>query len=176
MVTHAPYSQTIICTPYTAPCGELLLGAMGDQLCFCGWREDREHQERLERIAQRYRARWEDGETEVLTRAAQQLDEYFARERKTFDIPLALQGSPFEVLVWNALLRIPAGTTCSYKEVAQRIGRTRAVRAVGNACGTNPLLLFIPCHRVISSNGSLGGYAGGLLRIKKWLLALEHSE
>ena len=175
MVANAPYSQTIICTPYTAPCGELLLGAMGDQLGFCGWRETREHQARLERIALHYRARWEDGTSEVLRHATQQLDEYFARERKTFDIPLAIQGSPFEVLVWNALLRIPAGTTCSYKEVAQLIGKTRAMRAVGNACGTNPLLLFIPCHRVISSDGSLGGYAGGLLRIKEWLLALEGS-
>ena len=149
---------------------------MGAQLCFCGWRETREHQARLERLALHYRARLEDGETELLSHATQQLDEYFARERKTFDIPLAIQGSLFEVLVWKALLRIPAGTTCSYKEIAQRIGKTRAVRAVGNACGTNPLLLFIPCHRVISSDGSLGGYAGGLLKIKEWLLALERSE
>lgn len=105
--------------------------------------------------------------------AALQLEEYFAGTRRTFDMPLKLEGTPFQKEVWTALLEIPYGSTISYGELARRIGRPNAVRAVGAANGANPIPVIVPCHRVIGSNGTLTGYGGGLPR-KQQLLALEH--
>ena len=101
-----------------------------------------------------------------------QLLEYFAGRRKAFDVPLAPKGTPFQLAVWNALLEVPYGETVTYAELARRIGRPAAVRAVGAANGANPIPVIIPCHRVIGSNGTLTGYGGGIER-KQWLLALE---
>jgi methylated-DNA-[protein]-cysteine S-methyltransferase len=104
--------------------------------------------------------------------AAFQLDAYFAGERTTFDLPLAPEGTPFQLMVWQTLQSIPYGETISYGELAQEIGRPTASRAVGAANGRNPLPIVIPCHRVIGQDGSLTGYGGGL-RFKKALLSLE---
>ncbi len=101
-----------------------------------------------------------------------QLREYFSGKRKTFDFPLAPKGTEFQLAVWNALLEIPYGDTVTYAELARRIGKPSAVRAVGAANGANPIPVIIPCHRVIGSNGTLTGYGGGIER-KQWLLALE---
>ena len=101
-----------------------------------------------------------------------QLREYFSGRRTTFDFPLAPKGTPFQLAVWSALLEIPYGDTTTYAELARRIGRPNAVRAVGAANGANPIPVIIPCHRVIGSNGTLTGYGGGIER-KQWLLALE---
>lgn len=101
-----------------------------------------------------------------------QLDAYFAGERQDFDLPLAPEGTPFQLTVWQALQSIPYGQTISYSELAQEIGRPTASRAVGAANGRNPLPIVIPCHRVIGQDGSLTGYGGGL-RFKKALLSLE---
>jgi methylated-DNA-[protein]-cysteine S-methyltransferase len=101
-----------------------------------------------------------------------QLTEYFAGRRQTFELPLAPEGTPFQQRVWSALLDVPYGETISYGELAARIGRRSASRAVGLANGSNPLPIVIPCHRVIGSNGKLTGYGGGLA-IKERLLALE---
>jgi methylated-DNA-[protein]-cysteine S-methyltransferase len=101
-----------------------------------------------------------------------QLREYFSGQRKTFDYPLAPKGTEFQRAVWNALLEIAYGDTVTYAQLAQRIGRPSAVRAVGAANGANPIPVIIPCHRVIGSNGTLTGYGGGIER-KQWLLALE---
>jgi methylated-DNA-[protein]-cysteine S-methyltransferase len=101
-----------------------------------------------------------------------QLAEYFSGQRRTFDFELAPRGTPFQLAVWNALLAIAYGETISYAELAHRIGKPAAVRAVGAANGANPIPVIIPCHRVIGSNGSLTGYGGGIER-KQWLLALE---
>ena len=101
-----------------------------------------------------------------------QLTEYFEGKRKVFDVPLNLKGTEFQLAVWNELLRIPYGHTVSYAEIAHRIGRPSAIRAVGAANGANPIPVIVPCHRVIGSNGSLTGYGGGIER-KQWLLALE---
>lgn len=106
------------------------------------------------------------------TQLVTQLEQYFSGNRKTFDIPLAPRGTPFQLAVWNALLEIPYGATMTYAQLAHRIGRPRAVRAVGAANGANPIPVIIPCHRVIGSNGTLTGYGGGIER-KQWLLALE---
>jgi methylated-DNA-[protein]-cysteine S-methyltransferase len=102
----------------------------------------------------------------------QQLHDYFTGKRKSFDFPLAPKGTPFQLDVWNALLEVPYGDTVTYAELARRIGRPNAVRAVGAANGANPIPVIIPCHRVIGSNGTLTGYGGGIER-KQWLLALE---
>jgi methylated-DNA-[protein]-cysteine S-methyltransferase len=104
--------------------------------------------------------------------ATAQLDEYFSGRRTTFDLPLRPQGSPFEQLVWAELLRIPYGETASYADIAARIGHPGKARAVGRANARNPIAIVCPCHRVIGSDGSLTGYAGGL-ESKRALLALE---
>ena len=104
--------------------------------------------------------------------AARQLDEYFAGRRRQFDLPLHPSGTPFQLEVWGALLAIPYGETVSYADIARRIRRPRAVRAVGAANGANPLAIIVPCHRVIGSHGDLVGYGGGL-PLKRWLLAHE---
>ncbi len=111
-------------------------------------------------------------ETPLLIEAERQLRAYFRGECRAFDLPLAPQGTPFQRAVWAALLEIPYGETRSYAEIAARIGRPRACRAVGMANRCNPLPVFIPCHRVIGADGSLTGYAGGL-EMKAALLALE---
>ena len=103
---------------------------------------------------------------------ARQLDEYFAGKREVFEVRLAPLGTAFQREVWQALQRIPYGTTCSYGDLAEQIGRPRAVRAVGTANGANPIAIIVPCHRVIGSNGTLTGYAGGVER-KQMLLELE---
>ena len=110
--------------------------------------------------------------TPLLRRAERELQEYFAGQRRQFDLPLAPQGTPFQQSVWQALRQIPYGQTASYKQIAQAIGHPTACRAVGGANNKNPLPIFIPCHRVIGAGGSLTGYAGGL-DLKQGLLALE---
>ena len=107
----------------------------------------------------------------VLKDTATQLEEYFAGERTEFDLPMDLDGTPFQQAVWAELSRIPYGETISYGELARRVGRPRGPRAVGQANGKNPIAIVVPCHRVVASNG-IGGYGGGLT-VKRALLALE---
>lgn len=103
-----------------------------------------------------------------------QFEEYFSGVRHAFDLSLHPHGTPFQLEVWGALLAIPYGETTSYAAIAQRIGRSNAVRAVGAANGANPLSIVVPCHRVIGSDGDLTGYGGGL-PAKRWLLAHERA-
>lgn len=112
--------------------------------------------------------------TELLSMATIQLDEYFQGKRTTFSLPFKLTGTPFQLAVWKELQNIPYGQTTSYKEIAQKINKPKACRAVGMANNKNPLPIIIPCHRVIGSNGKLIGYAGGL-KLKNYLLELEKS-
>ena len=111
----------------------------------------------------------------LLKEPVKQLTAYFAGRLRAFDVPLAPQGTPFQMEVWRSLCDIPYGETTSYGELARRIGNPKAVRAVGLANGSNPISIIIPCHRVIGSNGSLVGYGGGL-PIKQALLALERGQ
>ena len=111
-------------------------------------------------------------ETDLIKEAAQQLKEYLAGKRKSFNIPLMPEGTEFQKSVWEALQQIPYGKTCSYGEIAEKIGNPKACRAVGMANNKNPIGIFIPCHRVIGANGKLVGYAGGL-EMKEHLLAIE---
>lgn len=114
----------------------------------------------------------EEGENEILAQTRQQLEEYFAGTRQTFDLPLAAEGSAFERRVWDLLRTIPYGTTTSYGELARRLGDVKATRAVGAANGKNPLPIVVPCHRVVGARGELTGFGGGLDR-KRWLLEHE---
>ena len=109
---------------------------------------------------------------DVFAEVATQLDEYFAGERTTFDVPMTLEGTDFQRRVWAQLCSIPYGETISYGELARRVGNPKASRAVGLANGRNPVAVIVPCHRVIAADGSLGGYGGGLDR-KVHLLGLE---
>lgn len=110
--------------------------------------------------------------TVLLCKAAQQMHEYFAGQRKAFSFPIALYGTEFQQSVWNALRNIPYGQTKTYKEIAHEIGNEQAMRAVGMANHNNPIAIVVPCHRVIGKSGALVGYAAGLDR-KKQLLQLE---
>jgi len=112
------------------------------------------------------------GETPLLKKAGRELKEYFEGERKTFDLPLAPQGTEFLRKVWKALQDIPYGKTCTYKDIAESVGNPKACRAVGMANNRNPIPFIIPCHRVIGANGKLVGYAGGL-EMKEELLRME---
>ena len=113
-------------------------------------------------------------ETDTIKEAHQQLTEYLKGERKTFDLPLNLKGTDFQKQVWKALCDIPYGETRSYKQIAESIGNPKAVRAVGMANNRNPLLIVVPCHRVIGGNGKLVGYGAGIEK-KEFLLRLEKS-
>ena len=113
-------------------------------------------------------------ETSLTKEAYAQLSEYLNGKRKTFDLPFKMRGTQFQLQVWNALLDIPYGETRSYKQIAEAIGNPKAVRAVGMANNRNPLLIIVPCHRIIGKNGSLVGYGEGL-EMKEFLLRLEKS-
>ena len=115
------------------------------------------------------------GEASVFADVVLQLKEYFAGQRKVFDLELKPSGTSFQLEVLQALKHIPYGQTASYQDIANAVGRPRAVRAVGSANGRNPLPIVIPCHRVIGSDGSLTGFGGGL-RAKQYLLALESND
>lgn len=115
---------------------------------------------------------FEEKETELIKKAYKQLNEYLLGERKDFDLPLLPEGTDFQQKVWKALREIPFGETKSYGEIAKNIGNPKAARAVGMANNKNPIPIFIPCHRVIGSNGKLVGYAGGI-KIKEHLLTIE---
>jgi len=109
---------------------------------------------------------------QILKNTATQLEQYFKGTRKKFELPVDIIGTDFQIQVWQALAQIPFGKTVSYSDIAKKIKKPKAVRAVGSANGKNPLAIIVPCHRVIAADGALGGYAGGL-KIKKALLDLE---
>ena len=157
---------------YLSPCGELLLGSLGEKLCLCNWTKEK-HPGRVDkRLQTLLKAEYEERESDITREAARQLDEYFRHERQQFTLPLLLAGTEFQQSVWRQLLEIPYGQTISYGEMAQRLGMPKAVRAVANANGANAISLFAPCHRVIGSDGSLTGFGGGI-DAKRFLLELE---
>ncbi len=157
--------MTYACTTYSSPVGQLKLVASGAGLAAILWENNREDRVKLGTMT-------EQPGHPVLAETMRQLDQYFASERTQFDLPLDFRGTDFQKSVWAALLTIPAGETRSYAEIAAQIGRPTATRAVGAANGRNPISIVAPCHRVIGSDGSLTGFAGGL-EGKKFLLALE---
>lgn len=154
---------------YSAPCGDLLLGSLGEELCLCEWAT---RAGRCGALAQKLGADVLDAPSPVIEQAVRELDEYFAGGRRQFDVPLLRVGTDFQKHVWQALLDIPFGQARSYAWLAQRVGHPKAARAVGAALRANRIAIFIPCHRVTGSDGGLTGFAGGL-PAKEFLLKIE---
>lgn len=159
--------MTLFCKEMESPVGNLKLVASSDALVAVLWERERPNRVKLDIMNL-------DPRHPVLIEAERQLTEYFSGVRTEFDLPLEPHGSEFQKKVWQALRRIPFGETRSYLELAKAVGSVKAVRAVGAANGKNPLSIVVPCHRVIGTNGSLAGFAGGL-EAKAKLLALEAS-
>lgn len=152
-------AATLACITVTSPVGSLVLRASNKGLVSI----DR---------GKAARVKGEAKAEHVLDTTATQLAEYFAGERRTFRVPLDLQGTPFQVQVWRTLQKIPFGKAVSYAQEAAMLGKPKAARAVGSANGRNPIPIIVPCHRVVAADGTLGGYSAGL-PMKRKLLALE---
>ena len=165
---------TIYTRTCSAPCGDLLLGSLGDRLCLCDWTNRHDASAVLSRLKRRLHADIVAGNSSVMDLAVSQLAEYFHSTRRTFSVPLLFAGTPFQQAVWTALQGVPYGTTLTYLQLAERINCPQSVRAVANAVGANAMSIFVPCHRIIGTNGTLTGYAGGL-PAKRLLLQLESS-
>lgn len=153
------------------------MGSLGDRLCLCDWRFRKMRSSVDIRIAQGLNAEYIEGTSNVIEQTKLELSEYFDGERTEFSIPLIAVGSDFQKTVWRALTEIPFGKTATYLDLSIKLGNVKAIRAVASANGANALSILIPCHRVIGSDGSLVGYAGGL-PAKRKLLELEgaHSQ
>jgi AraC family transcriptional regulator of adaptative response/methylated-DNA-[protein]-cysteine methyltransferase len=162
----------ILATLIPSPLGPLLAAATEDGLCMLEFADREKLPKQAADLSRFYRRPVVPGRNEHIERIELELTEYFAGERKTFDVPLDLKGTEFQERVWKELLNIPFGKTVSYEELAIRIGSPKAQRAVGLANGRNRIPIVVPCHRVIQKNGQLRGYGGGLWR-KQFLLDLE---
>lgn len=164
--------EKIKITRYLSPVGEMIIGSWGDRLCICDWAVEKRRATIDRRICRYLNTEYQIGTSEINRQAIAELDEYFAGKRTEFTIPVIFTGSEFQCRVWSELMKIPYGETISYGELARRIDNPKAVRAVASANATNPISLFVPCHRVIGSNRKLTGYGGGL-DAKQTLLSLE---
>lgn len=154
------------------PLGPMLAGATYEGICLLEFADRPLLPRRLERVQARLGSAAIPGHHPRLDRLAGQLAEYFAGARRSFDIPLAFTGTPFQERVWRLLCEVPYGGTVSYAELARRAGSPGGSRAVGRANGDNRIAIVVPCHRVVGANGGLGGYGGGVHR-KQRLLDLE---
>lgn len=157
---------------YHSPYGNLMLGSFEDKLCLCDWSTSKHRETIAKRLQKILQADYKEEPSSITQEAARQLDEYFQKRRTAFTLPLLFSGTEFQQKVWRKLLEIPYGKTVSYQELAGMLHMPTAVRAVANANGANAISIFVPCHRVIGSNHTLTGYAGGL-ETKRLLLALE---
>jgi len=162
-----PVSQRI-----ATPLGPMLAVADDRGLVLCEFHDRPMLPTQLKRISYICGEKPTDGMHPILAQTQQELNEYFFGHRETFTIPLLLEGRPFQSSVWRELLRIPFGKTTSYDEIATRVDRPGAARAVGRANGDNRIAIIVPCHRVINADGTMSGYGGGRHR-KRWLLAHE---
>lgn len=155
----------------STPCGEMVLGASDEKIYLCDWTGGKE--KGLRRLKNMTGIETVEGETtSILDNAKREIKEYFEGKRKAFDVVWEAIGTDFQRRVWHELEKVGYGETISYSELAQRLGCPRSVRAVANAVGANPISILIPCHRIIGTDGSLTGYAGGI-DVKRFLLALE---
>lgn len=150
--------------------GELIIGSFNDKLCMLDWRYRKRRDSIDTRILKALKTTFIENDTPIIKETINQLDEYFNLERKKFDIPLLILGTPFQNSVWEALIKVPYGTTSSYLQLSKDIDNKKAIRAVANANGANAISIIIPCHRIIGTNGELTG-----LGVKKKLLELEQN-
>jgi len=154
------------------PLGPMICIADDDGLHLLEFVDRRGLEREIERLRKKLKAAIIPGETKITINITKELTDYFNGEKLLFTTPVHLIGTPFQKLVWDALIRIPIGKTCSYLDIAKTLNRPTSFRAVAQANGANQLALIIPCHRVINTDGALGGYGGGLNR-KQWLLNHE---
>lgn len=157
---------------YLSPYGPLLIGDYEGKLCLLDWQHRAKRSAVDRRLTAFLDAAYRDEATPLHQDAIAQLEAYFARQRTAFDLPLLLAGTEFQRKVWTALMEIPYGATVSYLGLSRRLGDEKAIRAVASANGANAISIIVPCHRVIGSNRSLTGYAGGIA-VKQRLLELE---
>ena len=157
---------------FTTPLGSMYVCASERGVCLLEFADRRTLETEFKAIQRLLKAPMQVGENAYTRQAEREIGEYFAGTRRVFDVPLDTPGSAFQQAVWRVLHTIPYGHTASYSEQAARLGKPQAVRAVANANGANRVSIIIPCHRVISKNGTLTGYGGGLAR-KQWLLEHE---
>lgn len=150
----------------------MVFGSSEKGLCLLDFKYRKSFPRILKRMNKYYGDSVTYGTSQFIELAENELEKYLHGNLKVFTVPLDIRGSPFQVKVWNELLQIKFGKTASYLEIAKRLGRPTAVRAVANANGQNSIAIMIPCHRIIGSNGSLTGYGGGI-KIKRKLLQLE---
>ena len=155
-------------TPYT----EFILGSFEGRICLVDYRQRRKRETLDRRIQKGLDALYIEQDNALLQQTRKALEAYFSGKREIFDLPLLPVGTPFQRKVWKAVRTIPYGTTATYAALAKKIGRPKAIRAVANAVGANPLAIIIPCHRIIGSDGTLRGYAGGV-ELKRKLLDIE---
>jgi len=152
--------------------GPMRLGVVDDGVCLLAFAGSEKRPRMEKRLMRHLGGHLREAAHPLLESARQQLEEYFAGHRRTFDLPLKLAGTAFQRKVWRALMKIPFGQTISYATLARAIGQREAARAVAGANAANAISIIIPCHRVIATGGGLGGYAGGL-DAKRRLLTLE---
>jgi len=164
----------VVVSMLTTPLGRVLAGAIDEGICLLEFTDRPMLPTQLMVLERRLGRPVVAGRHLHLDRLQRELDEYFARERTSFEVPVVAPGSPFQERTWAQLRAIPPGETLSYEELAARVGRPGAQRAVGTANGANRVALVIPCHRVVRKNGETGNYGGGRWR-KAWLLAHEQA-
>jgi methylated-DNA-[protein]-cysteine S-methyltransferase len=157
---------------YKSPVGEMIIGSYGGKLCLADWRYRKDRYTIDNRIQKALCAKYIEESTMEIEETLTQIHEYFSAKREKFDIPLLILGTDFQKSVWKALMEVGYGETLSYLELAKKVGNEKAVRAVAAAVGANAISICIPCHRIIGSDGSLTGYAGGV-NVKKKLLDIE---
>ena len=175
MVLNGDSVNSIMVKRYASPCGVLLLGSVGNELCLCDWAE-RKHRKCVDRkLMSALKMEYREGTSDVIALAIAEINAYFAGTLREFSVPIRQVGTEFQLRVWRQLQQIPYGTTTSYSKIAEDIGKPQAVRAVANAIGANPISIIVPCHRVVGTNRSLTGYAGGIIA-KRTLLEIEGVE
>lgn len=167
--------ELIITQPYKSPVGELVLGSFQNKLVLCDWKYRKMRNAIDSRLKDNLKTEYLEGESTIIEKTIIQLDEYFKGERKSFDISIKLIGTDFQKSVWTELMNIPFGFTESYIGLARKLNNEKAIRAVSSANGANAVSIIVPCHRIIGSDKSLVGYAGGLTAKRK-LLELENAD
>jgi len=157
---------------YDSPYGNLIIGSYEGKLCLCDWTFRKQRDMIDSRIQKGLNAKFNEKTSLIVKSTISQLEEYFAKKRTEFDLPLLFVGTDFQKQVWNALLEVPFGETETYGGLSKKMNNPKAVRAVAAANGANAISIIVPCHRIIGNNNQLTGYAGGL-QAKKKLLELE---
>lgn len=164
--------QVINISEISTPLGSMLVGTTDQGLCLLEFNNRIRMENEFTDLKSILHAVMRPGRNQYTGQLETELSEYFAGKRKTFTVPLHTPGNQFSQAVWNTLLEIPYGTTCSYKQQSEKMNNPKAIRAIASTNGRNRIAIIIPCHRVIGSDGSLTGYAGGMDK-KKWLLMFE---